>query len=303
MRSLRRAGLILPAGLVGVLLAGGCSSSSGPRNSHAWVPLISRSWGVGAGGEVDKCHGVRATTDLYITGLRPVAPTGQFREYVLVSDSTQPAGDFDCTLSTGLTNSRLIYAAGIGTDSLLFPTGIGEHVRAGQYLILNVHLANVTADSLNGTSTVEYRTGSAADVTTEADMTLAGTLQISIPASGTDVVQAGRCATPDAMQVIAIQPEMNRFGVSQQVSFKQGGGTSTTLHNAPYDVTHQRYDVLAAPVTVPAADSLIVSCTYINGSGSTVSFGESSQTDEQCFAAIVRYPAPSVGSVFGCVTL
>ena len=54
-------------------------------------------------------------------------------------------------------------------------------------------------------------------------------------------------------------------------------------------------------MTVRAGERLDVDCTFINGTGSTVTFGDSSD-QEMCFVGIYRYPATNAG-VFDCVEI
>ena len=98
-------------------------------------------------------------------------PAGQFRMWVVTSSApTNPTpGDFECALDTlAAPGNRLIYAAGLGTNDIDFPSGVGVRVRSGQYVTLILHLVNVQGTTLSGTSGVTARTTS--QLSTEADM-------------------------------------------------------------------------------------------------------------------------------------
>ena len=85
-------------------------------------------------------------------------------------------------------------------------------------------------------------------------------------------------------------------------------GVSETLLDTPYALNAQLVDPLTPPVLVSQNDQLLVQCSYVNNSGSTVQFGDTS-TQEQCFLGIYRYPVlpidvPSFpsGTLFECVS-
>jgi hypothetical protein len=157
------------------------------------VNLISRSWTQAASSESYQCREVQATADLYLTGFHPTLPPGQFRMWVVTSDAATNAtpGDFACA-STTITASgnRLIYAAGMGTNDIQFPSGAGVRIRNGQYVTLIVHLVTSRAAHQGHVRAAQ----TASQVANEADTIFAGTTAISIPPPGVGTATGGRTA-------------------------------------------------------------------------------------------------------------
>ena len=264
---------------------GGPDGGTGPMS----VNLISRSWTQAASSESYQCREVQATADLYLTGFHPTLPPGQFRMWVVTSDAATNAtpGDFACA-STTITASgnRLIYAAGMGTNDIQFPSGVGVHIRNGQYVTLIVHLVNLQGSPLSGTSGVTAQTAS--QVANEADMIFAGTTAISIPPLGVGTATGG-CTAAGNWSVFALLPMANRLATHQTITLTHSA--TTTLHDASYDFNQQVFDMESA--TVLSGDSLQVTCSYNNSSNATVVDGPSSN-DELCLAGVYRFPAPVV---------
>src|SRR5262249_8785906 len=161
------------------------SGDGGPDAGPSTLNLISRSWSQAAASESYQCREIQATGDLLLTAFEPALPPGQFRMWLLTSDTPTnvTSGDFACTFDVlSLPGNRLIYAAGIGTDDIQFPSGVGVHVKSGQYVTLVLHLSNPLPSRLAGTSGVTVKT--ATQITSEADMILAGTMNIDLQPAG-----------------------------------------------------------------------------------------------------------------------
>jgi hypothetical protein len=74
------------------------------------------------------------------------------------------------------------------------------------------------------------------------------------------------------------------------------GSTVTALLDTDYLFSEQK-NYPMADTLVHAGDTLTTTCTYVNTTGSPVSFGESSN-NEMCFTGIYRYPAG--GNLLAC---
>ena len=68
------------------------------------------------------------------------------------------------------------------------------------------------------------------------------------------------------------------------------------LLDTDYAFTEQR-NYPMADTLIHKGDRIETTCTYVNNTGHTVSFGDSS-TDEMCFTGLYKYPAG--GNLFQC---
>lgn len=293
---------LLPNGLSMITLvvaivgcSGGDTTSPPPPPQDQWNAVAARTWTMPAETEGYKCVGVHVTSDGYFTGFRLASTSAVPNEvYLTVTSGNVVDGPFDC--GAGSLGAQLIYAASRGTTAIEFPAGFGVHVSAGQKLLLNIHLVNLADTSVTDSTGVEARIGTAADVTTAIDMSVAGTFQLNIPSDGQVHTATGQCAAGDA-HVLAFLPLMRSRAIHQTVT-TQLDATSQTVFDQDFDWEHNAYTQLATPFQIPTGAFLRTVCSYVNTSGTTIAYGES-VNNESCFSAIYRYPV-STGQLFSC---
>lgn len=284
---------------------------SGPKlvcgggTSGSFTTFISRSWTLPAGFEAYQCRTVQADADTFITGLRAIAPAGTYEMTLTVTDTTANVGDYGCSASTNTIRGVALYAAGLGTNDLVFPPGVAEHVKAGQFVTLNLHLLNPSGTTArSGTSGVQVQTGGPVDAAHEAAMTYVGTLAISIPSSGVVVAIAqGGCNTVADTNVFALWPHMHAIGRRAELVDSHAGAPIPLIDTA-YTVDQQPMHPVA-PTLIPQGDQMQATCYYLNTTGQTVSEGDTA-TDENCVVGVYHYPAnaftsPGPDMTFSCV--
>jgi hypothetical protein len=290
--------------LLALAACGGGGGGGGNGGADPWTTLISRSWSVTAGTERYECRRIQIPADMYITGFRAIAPPGQHKMTLTVADSSAlpvgtKTGDFPCSAGEGMFN-MMIYASGIGTDDVLFPDKVGVHLKAGQFINLNMHLVNANNNSeLNGISGVMVKTGTPADVTTEADMFFAGTFSIFVTSNNQTQIASGGCIAEVDMQVFALWSNMRSLATHQKMTVTHAGVPQVVFDTA-YDFNQQRVFYPTTPLTISRLDQIQITCSYVNNTGSTLTFGDSS-TKETCFTGVYRYPTTSPSTALMCV--
>jgi Copper type II ascorbate-dependent monooxygenase, C-terminal domain len=258
--------------------------------------LVSRSWTVPPNTETYKCVRVQVPTDMWITAFRALSPVGTHHSVLTVSTNSTQVGDYDC--SAGQLDSEMLYAAGVNTDDNEFPAGVAIHVVAGTYVNLNLHLFNTTDNPITDTSGVLVKTVAQTEVVNEADMQFSGSYAISIPSDNQPHVVNGGCAVAHDFHVFTLWPHMHQIATHQTFSVTpMGSVTANMLLDTDYSFSDQKNYPMTDTI-VHAGDRITTGCTYVNNTGSTVTFGESS-TNEMCFTGIYRYPAG--GNLFACV--
>lgn len=274
---------------------GDSTSPPPPPPQDQWSAVAARTWTMPGQTEGYKCVGVHMTSDGYFTGFRLASPSEVANEVLLtVTSGSADEGPFDC--GAGSLDDELIYAASRGTTAIEFPAGFGVHVLAGQNLLLNIHLVNLADTSATDSTSIEARIGTAADVTTPIDMSLAGTFQINVPSDGQVHTATGQCAAGNG-NVLAFLPLMRSRAIHQTVSAVLDN-TPQPIFDEDFDFAHDSYTLLATPFHIPSGASLRTVCSYINNSGSTVAYGESANNAE-CFSAVYRYPL-ATGILWAC---
>lgn len=266
-------------------------------SADGFTTVISRPWSIPAGSEIYRCTRVTLQEDMYISALRALAPLGTHHTVLSVHDSVSgPDGDYNC--GPGTLAHSMIFASGVGTNDLEFPQGVAIRLRAGQQLDLNLHLYNVSDTEITGTSGTQVKLVAAADVEQEAEVVFGGEYGIYLPNDPQNQKTVnGGCQFDQDATVLALWPHMHALGRHMKVTHEKASGNLTLL-DQPYDFNEQLHYAIE-PVQVLAGERLSIDCTYLNDTGSTVTFGDSSE-QEMCFAGIYRYPATGAG-LFSCV--
>jgi hypothetical protein len=240
-----------------------------------WHTLIEKSWSLAPHSENTSEIGVDTLDhDVYIGGLRPIAPIGTHHTL----------------LFRGLSATNAIYASGIGTGELVFPVGKGMKIPAGTALGLQLHIYNTGDDPLTGTSGVEYFEVDPSTVTDEVDLFLPGPKNLDIPPNVSTAT--GTCTIGTSQTLFALFPHMHQWGVHFKTVLNVAG-TDMTLHDDDYTFEHQDVESFT-PIAVSPGDTITTSCTYNNTTGANISYGESTDT-EMCYSIMYRWPKVNDG--------
>ena len=252
--------------------------------------LISGPWTLSPSSEKYVCVRLTVTEDTYIKTIRPVAPVGTHHTVLMLGAPDAPDGTVDCTSALA---RPAIYASGVGTLPLEMPAGVAVHVRPGQQLLLNLHLFNASDVQLDGLSGVEILEVDAASVQHEAGVVLVGkAIGLQVPPG--DSTQTGKCTTPAGATVFAVMPHMHLMGRHMKVSYAEtGGANARVVFDEDYSFDEQRFHLIDPQLVTAAGAKVTVDCTYFNPTGTTNTFGESTE-QEMCFALSFVYPPPPV---------
>jgi hypothetical protein len=273
----------------------GNNTPDGEPIPEGYTRLLGRSWSL-AGGQLDTYKCVRFTVpeDTYITSIVAQAPFGTHHTVLTfagANGTAGPDGEQDC--SVGTLGTVMLYASGVGTEPLDFPTDVGLKIPAGQKIHLNLHLFNATDEPINGDTAILVKS-QATPTPTLAEMAFAGKIAISIPSDpNKDTTLSGGCTTQKTFNIFGVWPHQHKLGTHHKFAITRNG-VETVLHDDAYDFNEQAYYLQSPEFAVQPGDKLTTTCTWHNETGSNVTFGESSN-DEMCFTGLYRYPAQNEG--------
>jgi hypothetical protein len=272
-----------------------------PPPPPGYTRLIGRTWSL-TPGQLDtyKCVRVTIPQDMYITNIMAQAPTGTHHTVLSIAGANGTGGadgEEDCSVQT--LGMVMLYASGVGTSPLDFPTGVGIKVSAGQQIHLNLHLFNASDNPISGDSAILVKSQPTAPPTL-AEMVFAGTFGFAIPSNNQPFTAGGGCSSDRDYTLFALWPHMHQLATHQKITLTHMG-TPTVLHDMPYQFAEQKYWLQSPTVQIKAGDGIRVDCTWVNNTGSTVRFGDSSNA-EMCFGGMYRYPAANNG-LFDCAGL
>lgn len=277
-------------------MMGACGGSDDPSGP---IELIGRDWMVPAGGELYKCIGIQVDHDMYISEFRTSGPPGEHHTVLTVADQlgglnhTQ-LGEYDCDVLT--LDLQMLFASGVGTDTLAMPDGVALPVKAGQFLHLNLHLYNSSDAPISGHSGVEATLVDPVGPDKQAEMVFTGTFNVDVP-PGQTVTTGGGCTFQKDATIFTYWPHMHQYATHHKVMVTAGGVTKS-IHDEPFDFNEQTNYEIAPMLVVRPGDSIRTECTYTNTGTQPIAWGDSSNA-EMCFTGLYRYPKQAF-SLFDC---
>jgi hypothetical protein len=251
-----------------------------------WQSLIQAHWVMPANSESYRCARITLPKDIIVHEFHSLSPLGTHHDSVsLVNGSNVPDGVSACD---GATNGQSgLFAGGVGGTDYALPKGVAMRLRAGQQILLNLHLFNPSENPLEGDSGMLVRLLPEKDAEHFAEGVLAGTIDLDIE-PGRNVVQSGRCTMLQDTTIIAVGPHMHMHGVHLKAVAESSIDGTVTLSDEDYSFDSQVMYPVGA-VRLKAGDFVSIDCTYDNMSDRALHFGNSS-LDEMCFAELLRYP-------------
>ncbi|MCW5804261.1 MAG: hypothetical protein KIT31_17950 [Deltaproteobacteria bacterium] len=276
----------------------GNTTPDAPPIPEGFTRLIGRTWTLNPG-QLDtyKCVRLTIPEDMYITNIQAQAPVGTHHTVLSIAGANGtngPDGEQDC--SVGTLGTVMLYASGVGTAPLNFPTGVGIKVAAGTKIHLNLHLFNATDNPISGDSAILVKAQSTPPPTL-AEMVFAGAFLFQIPANNQPHTASGGCTVNTPYTLFAVWPHMHQSATHQKVELIRGGNT-TVLHDKPFQFAEQNYYLQSPEIAVQQGDRIRVTCTWVNNTGQVIRFGDSSN-EEMCFSGLYRYPAQG-SNLFQC---
>lgn len=254
---------------------------------EGWKTLITGHWEVPPGEETYQCARFTLPMDVTVGAFRALSPPGTHHTFLMVSDMAAGA-DGMSKCGAGTTGTRNIAGSGVGTADFTMPSGVGIELKQGQQLLLNLHLFNVTDKPITGQSGTLMKVLAASEVKQLAEGVLAGTLNLNIPAGAS--TQTGTCTIDHDVTIFGVGPHMHQLGVHLKAVAHSSVMGDVVLSDRPYDFESQIIYPLTPEIPMKAGDKITVECGYMNTTGKTVMFGEST-LEEMCFAGTYRYPA------------
>jgi hypothetical protein len=268
---------------------------------NGWSVLLEGDWTLPAGkGDTYYCVYATVPRDMYIKAFKPLIPLGTHHTVLTLFSGSSPAdGIHLCNVGTN--GQSMIYGSGVGSPDFVFPQGVGLHLKAGQRLLLNLHLYNASDDPISGRSGTLVQEAMPGEIQNFAEIVLAGpTLTLQVPSGVSE--QSGSCnlsqITDEPIHVFSLSQHMHKTGTNLR-SVITRGQDQIVLQDVAYNFEEQAFQLVNPHVTLLPTDRLTTYCKY-NNPGPAKTFGDSSD-DEMCFTDLFYYPAQ--GANFTCTGL
>jgi hypothetical protein len=289
--------------LVACLLLPACetatSDDGGSDDGEGWEVLVAADWEVAKGTEQNYCLKKTFDEDVTISSFEALAPPGTHHTVVTVGDPEGADGGPDGLTTCGSYEHHFrswIYESGSDDDPFILPEGFAAQIKAGEQLNLNFHILNATDEDMTGTTGTRIKRIDPADVTQYAKAMFMGKVSLSVPPG--ESTHTGVCEMPDdGIKIIAVQPHMHSHATHQKVIAKSSIMGDKVILDEPFDFDSDMFFRMVEPeVPMARTDAVEVQCSYNNDTGDILPWGQSSWTEEMCFAAVYVYPAELIES-------
>jgi hypothetical protein len=186
----------------------------------------------------------------------------------------------DCS---GLEFQATPYGSQQPDDSLTFPPGVAASFPSNYGIRLQAHYLNTTADAITAKVEVDFTMAEPGTVQQYAGVLFMVQTDIHVPPHETQTVTRD-CSVPFDMNVIKASSHMHQHGIN----------FTSTVANQPFFDTTAWSDPVpelfspAKPLT--NGDPIHFACTFENAGDTTLTFGESAQTNEMCILTASFYP-------------
>ncbi len=244
---------------------------------------------VAAGQEVYMCQTFAnpfGAVDVDIAEFESHMSPGSHHMLLLFQDNATDGAEVACS---GLTFGPMPYGAQQPDASITYPTGIGATIKGTQGFNVVAHYLNATQSDLTAVVQITMHIAPAGSVTQHAGVFFLDAVKQlytqPIPAGETVTVTASYTTTIP-MQILYATGHTHRFTTSF---------TATEAGNQMYQTDSWDNSPTLAynpAMTLPSGTNITWSCVMDNTTTSTITFGESAQTNEMCIFNGQYYPVP-----------
>ena len=201
------------------------------------------------------------------------------------SVATCPAG--------GLTYGAFTFVSQTPKAVMTFPDTVGATIPQTTGFNLMVHYLNAGSSTLTAHVSLTMYVAKSGAVTDHAGVIFDNNATMSVPATGKPVVSTQSNTLGQEVYILESSSHMHKFGQSFTATATPPGGAAQTLYET-MDWNEPKPTVFPTPLHLPSGTSISWSCTDVNTTKSTLTFGEYAETNVMCISVNIFYPVQDV---------
>lgn len=252
------------------------------------VTLVSSTFTVAAGSEVYKCqdfanpfHGQQVDIIKHESQM----PVGSHHVLLFfLSGATDEALE-DCS---GLEAYPFQYVAQSPNFSLTYPSGVGATIPTSIGFRMNMHYLNTTSKAITGQDRITMYVAKSGVVTLHAGTIFYQQTSIQIPATDAPYVSTRSCNLSQDVNLLSADSHMHTRATNFIATANGEMLYQTTQWSDP------TLSVYTPPIQLASGTAITWSCTYVNQTGSPLTFGESAATNVMCIYQGTFYPVADI---------
>jgi hypothetical protein len=174
-----------------------------------------------------------------------------------------------------------------------FPDTVGATLPATTGFNLMVHYLNSGSSPLTAHVSLTMYVAKTGAVTNHAGVIFENNATMTVPATGKPVVSTDSNTLGQEVYILESSSHMHKFGQSFTATATPPGGAAQTLYTTT-QWDEPKPTVYSTPIHLPAGTTLTWSCTDINTTSQTLTFGEYAQTNVMCISVSIFYPVTDI---------
>jgi hypothetical protein len=300
--------------------SGGVGSSSGGTTSDDGGGLQTTTQGGDAGAAGDNAETDYSQTKTITMGTFPVPPNSEvfycqnfanpwgkqvdIKTYDLTMDTGShhlfafyQSNASDGTVATcpagGLTYGAFTFLSQTPTAVETFPDGVGATLPATTGFNLMVHYLNTGTSTLTAHVSLTMYVAKAGVVTNHAGVIFENNATMSVPVGQSPVVSTASGTLDQDVYILESSSHMHKFGTNFLATVTPPGAAAQTLYTTT-NWDEPKPTVFSTPLHMPSGTTLTWSCTDVNTTTSTLTFGEYAQTNVMCISVSIFYPVADI---------
>jgi Copper type II ascorbate-dependent monooxygenase, C-terminal domain len=178
------------------------------------------------------------------------------------------------------------------------PPGVAHHFQPGEVVILQTHYVNTSTDELDAHAQLTLHTVEIATVPMEAGSIIFSDVNISVPPGGKSRSQM-TCTLPADFNPALLWSHMHKRA-SNFIATTDDPAAMAAIGvlyaENDWEEPHPRAYPFDPPVTLHAGTHITFSCDFTNPGTTTLTFGQSAETNEMCLLHGMYWPRMSASA-------
>jgi hypothetical protein len=227
---------------------------------------------------------------------------GSHHMFAFYKDNATNAAAVTCP-SGGLTFGAFTFVSQTPTVVQTFPATVGATLPKTTGFNMMVHYLNTGTTALTAHVSITMYVAKPNVVTNHAGVIFLNNIAMSVPATGQPVVSTASMKLNQAVDIMLSASHMHKFATDFTATVTPPGGAAQTLYTTK-QWDEPRPTAFPTPLHLPSGTNFTWSCTDVNTTASTLTFGEYAEKNVMCISVSIFYPVqditnPVLGSAIG----
>jgi hypothetical protein len=225
--------------------------------------------------------------------------TGSHHMFAFYQTSATDGAVAQCAAG-GLTYGAFTFLSQTPKAVMTFPSTVGATLPATTGFNAMVHYLNTGTTMLTAHVSLTMYVAKQGAVTNHAGVIFDNNATMSVPVSSnpdnpTPYVSTQSNTLGQDVYILQTSSHMHKFGKSFTATYTPPGGQATMLYTTT-EWDEPAPQTFSTPLHLPSGTTITWSCTDVNTTSSTLTFGEYAQTNVMCISVNIFYPVSDVSN-------